>query len=406
MIRFIKAEDFALQMDDLFLGHFPKKIAVAVSGGADSMCLTMLLDEWARAKKIKLFAFTVDHGLRAESAKEAQDVHEFLTARGIWHETLLWTGKKPTAAIEEKAREARYDLLITACKKQGIEHLCIAHHQNDQAETFWLRLVRSSGVDGLAAMQKCTKRQGVYILRPLLDYDRVLIQRTLTRRFKIDHWVEDPSNKQSIFERVRIRNFQRALDKVHLTTAVVARSAKRLYRARVALDYMADVFIQKNVKKDPAGFVFVKKKPFCNMPEEIQLRVLNKLISYVAGADYIPRMAQMEKLLEKMPDCVTVAGCQIVPKKNGFFVCTESSKMPDKMALKANRPARWGRFEVVCDHDVWVAPMGAAFKKNDLPSFVRRSIPAFFDKKGLAFVPTLDYKRKNTDINGSVQIKE
>ena len=166
----ITETEFEQKMNDLLGDFCPKRIAVAVSGGADSLCLTFLLHEWASKRKVQIYAFTVDHGLRKESAEEAKYVHQVLTQKGMAHQTLIWKGKKPTVSVEEKARQARYDLLFDACRKNKIEYLCLAHHQNDQAETFWLRLIRSSGVDGLSAMGECVQRGEITLLRPLLDF--------------------------------------------------------------------------------------------------------------------------------------------------------------------------------------------------------------------------------------------
>ena len=401
----ITAVEFDKKMNSL-LGNFcPTKVAVAVSGGADSFCLTFLLNEWALKKNVKLYAFTVDHGLREESADEAKYVHQLLMQNGISHQTLVWAGKKPSVSVEEKARQARYDLLLDACRKNKIEYLCLAHHQNDQAETFWLRLIRSSGVDGLSAMHPIAQRCGIFLLRPLLDFSREEIQKTLTKRFQIS-WIEDPSNQQRVFERVRLRQFQNQLDEFGLTASAVSLSAKRLLRARNALEWMTDRFMTDYAKKSPAGFIFINGKVFAEQPQEIQLRVLDKALAFVVGEGYIPRMAQLESFLQKMPCKLTLNDCQIVCVKKGFYVCSELVKMPKSIQLKANQKIKWGRFDVVCDKPVKVAPLMDSFRVKSLPALVCRTIPAFFDKKGLAFVPALDYKRENTDINGSIQIKE
>ena len=400
----ITETEFEQKMDDLLGDFCPKKIAVAVSGGADSLCLTFLLQKWASEKKVQIYSFTVDHGLRKESAEEAKYVHQLLTQKGISHQTLVWKGKKPTVSVEEKARQARYDLLFDACRKNKIEYLCLAHHQNDQAETFWLRLIRSSGVDGLSAMGSCVQRQGIKLLRPLLDFSREEIQKTM-KKMGIS-WVEDPSNQQRVFERVRLRQFQKQLDDVGLTAGAVALSAKRLMRARNALEWMTNQFMENNVKKSPAGFVFVNGKAFAEQPQEIQLRILDKSLAYVVGTDYMPRMSQLESFLKKMPCRLTLNDCQIVCVKKGFYVCPELAKMPKPIKLKAKEKNVWGRFDVFCDKAVTVAPLMDAYRIKKLPALVCRTIPAFFDKKGLAFVPALDYKRENTDINGSIQIKE
>ena len=195
--------------------------------------------------------------MRPESAKEAQYVHDLLTEKGIIHETLSWTGQKPETGIEEKARQARYELLFNACRKNNISCLFLAHHQNDQAETFLMRLVRSSGVDGLSAIQSVSSREGIFLLRPMLDYSRLQIQETLKKHFSVS-WVEDPSNNQIIYERVRLRQAQDFFDNLGLTASSISLSAKRLSRARFALEKMARDFISQFCRKNEAGFIFIE----------------------------------------------------------------------------------------------------------------------------------------------------
>lgn len=401
----INQSDFENKINLLLKGKSINKIAVAVSGGADSLCLTFLLHEWVKKQNISLYAFTVDHDLRSESASEAAYVHDLLTEKGICHETLFWSGEKPKVAIEEKARQARYDLLLNACKEKQIEHLCLAHHQNDQAETFLMRLIRSSGVDGLSAMQRVVKRENVFLLRPLLDYPRSRIQKTLQQHFHI-RWIEDPSNTQDIYERVRLRHFQTQLDNLGLTASSITLSAKRLSRARNALEWMTDTFMTQHAQINPAGFVFIPNKPFNELPSEIQLRVLDKSMAHVIGSNYQSRMIQLEKMLEKMPCRLTLHDCQIVSRKDGFYVCAEYAKMPAPKHIQAGQKITWGRFIAQCSQSVKIAPLGDNLKIKNLPALVRKAIPAFFDEKGLAFVPSIDYKRENTNINGTIELKD
>ena len=397
--------DFNDKITTLLAKDKISKIAVAVSGGADSLCLTFLLNEWAKKNNVRLYAFTVDHDLRPESASEAAYVHDLLTEKGIIHETLFWSGEKPKVSIEEKAREARYDLLLNACKEKQIKYLCLAHHQNDQAETFLMRLVRSSGVDGLSAMQPVCKRNEIYLIRPLLDYPRYRIQKTLQQHFHI-RWIEDPSNAQAIYERVRLRQFQPHLDNLGLTASSISLSAKRLARARSALEWQTTFFIKQYAHKNPAGFIFIDAKPFDELPDEIKLRVLDKAMAFVIGKNYQSRMVQLEKMLEQMPCRLTLHDCQIISQKKGFYVCAEYAKMPAPKNINTGQEVSWGRFIANCDKDVKIAPLGDNLKIKGLPALVRRTIPAFFDEKGLAFVPSIDYKRENTDINGTIEIKD
>ncbi|MBM4438672.1 MAG: tRNA lysidine(34) synthetase TilS, partial [Actinobacteria bacterium] len=128
------------------------RVAVAVSGGADSLALTLLADEWARRTGRSIAALTVDHGLRPDSAAEASQVGAWLAAARIRHEVLRWEGQKPRSGIHAAAREARYRMLTSWCRENDVRDLLLAHHRDDQSETFLMRLARGSGPDGLAAM--------------------------------------------------------------------------------------------------------------------------------------------------------------------------------------------------------------------------------------------------------------
>ena len=169
----------------------PKVWAVGVSGGADSLALVYLLKSWSDEHCVRVVALTVNHQLRPEADAEAEYTAQLMKKIGVEHHILQWVGVKPESGIEEAAREARYGLLQKWCAENGVPLLLIAHNQRDQAETFLMRLQRGSGVDGLAAMQERTMRNGIEILRPLLDIAPEALRAYL--REQGVQWVEDPS---------------------------------------------------------------------------------------------------------------------------------------------------------------------------------------------------------------------
>ena len=154
-----------------------KAIAVGVSGGADSLALALLLKEYL--PDIKIVALTVDHKLRPTSLEEALYTKDVMEKFGIEHHILTWKGEKPLTGIEEQARLARYELLTNWCKKNNINYLAIAHHLFDQAETFLMRIQRGSGVLGLSSMEDIVVRDGICILRPLLDISPLMLKEYL-----------------------------------------------------------------------------------------------------------------------------------------------------------------------------------------------------------------------------------
>ncbi len=188
------------------LGPFERAphLAVAVSGGPDSLALTLLLAEWAHSRNGRVDALTVDHRLRAESTTEAEQVGRWLASLpGVTHRILAWSGPKPDSGIQAAAREARYRLLSAYCRDHAILHLCVAHHRDDQAETHRLRAGHGSGTIGLAGMSAVRPLDGVRLLRPLLGVGKAELLALLAAREQ--PWISDPSNSNPAFERVRLR---------------------------------------------------------------------------------------------------------------------------------------------------------------------------------------------------------
>ncbi len=394
---------FERRLNALCTDDLGSEVAVAVSGGADSLCLTLMLNDWAKSKGIEIIALTVDHGLRPESFQEAKRVHTWLSERNIKHYILKWEGIKPKTRIEEKAREARYELLLDWCHAHKITYLFLAHQIEDQAETFFLRLSHSSGVDGLAAMKTITLRDGIFLVRPFLENSRVEIRNYLEKYYH-QQWIEDPSNQDKKYERVRIRQALPELEKLGLSPQAVSLSVKRIARVRLCLETLRDSFLKTNVKWSNGGYVFIPQEAWENLPREIALRVLSFVLGCI-GTKGVPRLDKLEKCCEIKMSSQTLSGCEIVPVKQGFFICRELSKMSPPVKLKPNTPTYWDRFYVCISKEVVIAPLREALPKTGLPAKVRRTLPALYKDKKLLWVPSLDYYAKKDDINGTVILK-
>src|SRR5712691_3859412 len=230
--RPIGADEFAA----LMAPHGPFEsapfLAVAVSGGADSLALCLLAWDWARRLGGSLAALTVDHGLRAASAEEAAQVGDWLAARGIAHRILAWQPPARLRNMQAAARAARYALLTEWCRAAGCLHLLTAHHREDQAETLLLRLARGSGLDGLAGMAASREATSCRLLRPLLSVPRDRLAATL--RAAGQSWIEDPTNRDATYARARLRHSADLLASEGLSAARLAATARHLGRARAA----------------------------------------------------------------------------------------------------------------------------------------------------------------------------
>ena len=378
-----------------------RKIAVAVSGGADSLCLAYLAQEWADVRGIQLTALTVDHGLRKDAAAEAKTVAQQMRTIGVKHHILRWIGEKPTTRIEEKAREARYQLLCNFCHKKNIPVLLLAHHAQDNIETFFLRLAKASGLTGLAGMQPFKWRSGIVLARPLLDVAKTDILSFLTQR-KIN-WIEDPMNQNPIFERVYWRQQIPILTKMGLNPLYLQRTLSRLRRAETALTQMTNSAFYHLVEIDNRGFAQIPLPAFDQLPDEIQIRLLTRLIPLIGGNDKPVSLEKLESILQTKPIRTTLGMCYLIRHKKTLFVAKESARMPSSVFLKKNTWTQWDRFKIYCSVSGKIQHQTKRDKKCPLPWLVQQSFPIITDKKGLEIYPHLDYKKKPSHINVIIQ---
>jgi tRNA(Ile)-lysidine synthase len=275
-------------------------IVLAVSGGPDSIALMWLAARWrsALARGPRLIAVTVDHGLRSEAAREARDVKRLAQSLALPHRTLRWTDVKPKAGLPAAARAARYRLLAEAARAAGATHILTAHTRDDQAETFLMRMLRGSGITGLAAMARESERNGVLLARPLLNVPKSQLIATL-KKAKLD-FADDPTNRDLNFMRPRLRRLLPALAAEGGDTRSLARLASRLARANAAVEVLADGaerYLALTDRDAPQpGF---DAKAFAAMPEEIRLRLLLRAINRF-GHEGPAELGKVEALLAEL----------------------------------------------------------------------------------------------------------
>ncbi len=195
--------EFAARLDPLGPFEPHPRLAIAVSGGPDSLALALLTATWATHRDGTVLALIVDHRIRPKSTAEAQTVAHRLTALNIPSRILTLTGLTPGPALAERARDARYHALSTACRDAGILHLLLGHHAADQAETLMIRALSHSASHGLAGMPVLRETPHLRLLRPLLGIDPARLRATL--RHAGVPWVEDPSNTNPASLRPRLR---------------------------------------------------------------------------------------------------------------------------------------------------------------------------------------------------------
>ena len=282
-------------------------IVLAVSGGPDSIALMWLAARWRStlARGPRLIAVTVDHGLRAEAASEARDVKRLARTLDLTHRTMRWTGDKPKTGLPAAARTARYRLLAQAARASGATHILTAHTRDDQAETLLMRLLRGSGISGLAAMARESERDGVLLARPFLHVSKSQLVATL-KKAKIG-FADDPTNRDTSFTRPRLRAIMPVLAAEGGDTRNLARLASRLARANQAVEVLVDgaerYLALRDREATRAGFdastfdaSTFDAKAFAAMPEEIRLRLLKRAIDRF-GHEGPAELGKVEALL-------------------------------------------------------------------------------------------------------------
>ena len=277
-----------------------QNIAVAVSGGPDSMALAHMLAMSASGHHKTLHGLTVDHGLRANAREEATMVAEWMQDIKARHQILVWEGDKPKTALMEAARTARYQLMADYCHNHKINTLFVAHHQNDQAETFLIRLAKGSGLDGLASINPLRKYdENLTIARPLLDVSKQeLVDYCDTNKIP---YVQDPSNENQNYMRPRLRGSMDVLAKEGLSVKRLATTVKRLARARGALEALSEKAYAEAIKEQTAQHIIFDFENLKNNPEEIGLRVFQIALEKMRpDADYNVRMERLEELFEDL----------------------------------------------------------------------------------------------------------
>eukprot|EP00873_Tetraselmis_striata_P040245 jgi/Tetstr1/460509/TSEL_005768.t1 len=269
-------------------------MAVALSGGPDSMALAQLL-AWllsieGRDNGRPPWAFVVDHRLRPESSAEA--------------------ARKMGAA-----REARYELMLEAARQHGVQHLLLAHHADDQAETFLMRLSRASGIHGLACMPECTTRSAgksvcgshaweTQLVRPLLDIPKSSLY-DVCRRCSLP-WVEDPTNTNTAYQRAAIRDLMARHPSVVDDAQRVSAACREL---SASLHAQEDALLDRAGLRFEAGTAVLRLSAFTDCASmDVMREALSKLVQKVSGRPYPPRSRGLSILLAKMKSGAMVRG--------------------------------------------------------------------------------------------------
>ena len=306
-----------------------KKIVAAVSGGADSLALLFLLNNYVKKHGGELCALTVNHHLRKEADEETEYVAALSKKNRIKHEVLHWQHEKLTNGIESKARQARYSLMFDWCRENGYNVLMTAHHLRDQAETFLMRLQRGSGLEGLAAMSEVIMRENVTIVRPLLKFSPDELRKFLTEKKIV--WCEDASNQCDDFLRVRVRKMLPNLEKeLGLSAQKIASAAAALNGAREYFAEQVEKFIKSHCRNWYGVAWSFSPETFASIHKEIKYRVLSELLKITTDADYAPEYSSVSRVVEELGNKdfggATLGGCELIKFNSRIWIVPEVQK--------------------------------------------------------------------------------
>ncbi len=314
---------------------------MGVSGGGDSVALLLLMQRTGRG----IAAITVDHGLRAGSAREAEAVAALCAARGIPHEIRVWRGWAGGGNLQDAARRARRGLIADWARGRGIGAVALGHTLDDQAETVVMRLARGSGVDGLSGMAATSTAEGLVWLRPLLGVRRAALRGWLEAEGV--GWAEDPSNEDARFDRIRARAALPGLAALGIGSERLAATARAMARARAALEGATADLAASCVEEGVAGDLLLDPAPLAAAPEEIRLRLVAAALSWVAGAIYRPRLVRLETALAaieagRIGHGLTLHGCVLRARGGRIAIRRELARVAAAVPLAEGRwDGRW-----------------------------------------------------------------
>lgn len=297
-------------------------LAVAVSGGSDSMAMALLAKQFG----FEVVALTVDHQLRPESGREAAQVAEWMAAHQIPHYILPWEHAEVQGNLQAAARKARYQLLTQFCKDKQLKALLVAHTEDDQAETIAMRQARAAGAVGLAGMSAVSEQYGVTILRPLLAVTRKALRDYLLHEKQ--PWIDDPSNENTDFDRIRIRK-ELVQDSVKRDALLML--GRAMAGERESIERAHSDFVKNAVQIAAPQQLQVNRTLWNILPQEQAIYTISRLLMAVSGREYPPRHHELLTLYTQMQSAkgkATLGKCMIVWNQERATISPEGVEMP------------------------------------------------------------------------------
>ncbi len=300
---------------------------VGVSGGADSLALAFLSKVYALKNDLHPKFYVVDHKLRKDSTQEAFKVKKILKSFKIYSEILTWKGKKPSNKIQSSARKKRYNLLFSKCKKFRIYNLVVGHHIDDLFENFFLRMLRGSGLKGLVSLGEQTRIGNINLLRPLITFDKKDL--IYISKFVFNFYIDDSSNYNTKFNRIKIRNLITELKLIGLDKKKFQLTIENLKRS----DQTIRFYVERNKKINSVVSQkkeLILKEDFFDNSYEVVFRSLSDLIHFVGKKDNPVRGKKIDNILNKIKKNrlfkETLGGCVIKMVNHTVILSKETQK--------------------------------------------------------------------------------
>ena len=382
-----------------------KNFGVAVSGGVDSMTLLYVLNQWSKRYKKNIIIFNFDHGLRKESKKEAELVQKTCKGLNLKFVLLNWS-KKPKTAILEKARIERYNSIVKQCKKNNIGNLFTAHHADDLIESFSMRILKSSKLDGLCPMQFKRKIFNIIVLRPFLK----IRKQSLYAFAKKNHleYIEDSSNQNLKYERARTRKVLKNNPDLseNFLLAIELFCKLRKYNENIIKNHFSSLFKFKR-----EGYISLSYKAFEEFPKFLLLKFLNICLSRIGNREYPTSTKLLEKiyllLKEKKIKKFTASGCIIFFRSDEINIIREFNAIKkNRHTLKKDERCNWDNKFIIKNlyknKVLDVLPLGLVIdeikdckkfkeiKIKKIPYLIKITLPVIKGLEGLLAVPHLN----------------
>jgi tRNA(Ile)-lysidine synthase len=362
-------------------------VALAVSGGSDSMALMRLAVDERNGlfRQVALVAFTVDHGLREGSALEAARVAQWCQAHDIHHEILRWHAGRPATGLQAAARRARYDLMTDRCASVGCGMLLTAHTADDQAETVAMRMARTDSAKSLAGIWPVVRWNGILVGRPLLHERREALRGYL--RGIGQPWIDDPSNDNVDFERVRVRKAMAGRDVPLFAARAESALAEAMVHSAAAAEWLGE-----HMSVSRFGHMRIGGACLARLPVAVQCEALACILKMLGGKT--PLRAQVRDLVALLRSGQgfrrTLGGGLVAARTADVIVCREAGRIPPEVAVPDGGTVLWdGRFSITVPPGTVIRPLGRkrAFATAGVPSYVVAALPEVSIAGNAPFLP-------------------